>query len=209
MRYPHLTPLQAHIHDRTPVILPHSVPHLPPPPPLSTGELEVIKEHQETAKHDPMRSLMIKMFDFSFVDDFLKLCPKGSGHLVRPLLETLAHDCDTLILREKIFHNRPRPRVWAKKTNFPFHTYETDTARSPSYPSYHAATSKIFSFALSDIFPHREDLFAKLAAAVAQSRIDAGVHYPSDIEGGAQWAQMCWNIARRGGLRVEKLVERE
>jgi len=209
MHYLDLTPLQAHIHDRQTVILPNSVPHLPPPPENSIEELELIKADQAAAKGDPMRSLMIKMYDFSFVDDFLKLCPRGSGHLVRPLLDIITHDCSTLIMREKLFHNRIRPRFLAKKLHFPFHTYETDTDRNPSYPSFHAAASKIMAFALSDIFPHREDMYAHLAHAVAQSRIDAGVHFPSDIKAGVQWAQTCWSIARTKGLRVENLVERE
>lgn len=201
-----LTPIERHIHDRDPVLLPKKTPPLPPPPQTTPEELEEVSRHQQEAAHDPVRSIMIKMFDQSFTDDFLKLLPKGSAHLFRPLLELLQHDCTTLLYREKLLHGRPRPKVWAKKHGIPFKAYELNTERNPSYPSYHAATSRLIAHALSEVFPHRAELFEKLAKSIAHSRVDAGVHFPSDIQAGFKWADQTWAQAKASGLRVDKLI---
>lgn len=202
---------QPHIPNahRNPVILPPSVPHLIPPPPITEEELGQVKAQQEEAAKDPVRSILIKNFDTSFIDDFIKLLPEGTGPAFRPLLETLWHDCDILVLREKLLHGRLRPYTWAKKHNISFTRHEIATHKNPSYPSFHAAAAKIFAFTLSQILPSRSHLFHQLASSVGQSRIDGGVHFPSDVEAGFQWAEMVWKISRQGGLRVEKLLSTE
>lgn len=196
--------LQKPLHLQKPYLLPESIPHLPPPPQSSSEELQEVQKKQIQAKQDATLSILIKNFDVSFVDDFLQLLPKDSGRLFRPLLQTLHHDCDILIMREKLRHGRLRPAPWAKKHRISFRPYGISTHKTPSYPSFHAATSKIMALALSEIFPHRESLLHDLAHSIAQSRLHAGVHFPSDIEAGIQWAENTWRVAKESGLRVQK-----
>jgi hypothetical protein len=49
----------------------------------------------------------------------------------------------------------------------------------------------------------------KMADIVGRSRIDGGLHFPSDIQAGALWADLLWNGARRSGLRTEELISNE
>jgi undecaprenyl-diphosphatase len=55
----------------------------------------------------------------------------------------------------------------------------------PSFPSGHAATSFAAATILTFAFPRLGPALFVLAAAVAFSRVYAGVHYPLDILGGA------------------------
>jgi acid phosphatase (class A) len=53
-----------------------------------------------------------------------------------------------------------------------------------SYPSGHSMVSFTLAVVLGAIFPDKQQAFLDRAAQIAQSRVDAGVHYPSDIKEG-------------------------
>ena len=53
-----------------------------------------------------------------------------------------------------------------------------------SYPSGHATHAVAFAEILATMFPDRAAAFRDRAHAIAQSRVDAGVHYTSDIQEG-------------------------
>lgn len=58
----------------------------------------------------------------------------------------------------------------------------------PSYPSGHTTTNTVWAYVLSELFPEkREALFAR-ASEIGFHRVDAGVHFPSDVEGGKRLA---------------------
>jgi acid phosphatase (class A) len=50
-----------------------------------------------------------------------------------------------------------------------------------SYPSGHSMASFTLATVLGAIFPAQKDAFLTRAQQIAQSRVDAAVHYPSDI----------------------------
>jgi acid phosphatase (class A) len=58
------------------------------------------------------------------------------------------------------------------------------TAGDYSYPSGHATHAFAFGEILAAMFPDRATAFLDRAQAIAQSRVDAGVHYTSDIHEG-------------------------
>ena len=53
-----------------------------------------------------------------------------------------------------------------------------------SYPSGHAMGSYTLATVLGAVFPDKAQAFLDRAHLIAQSRVDAGVHYPSDIAEG-------------------------
>lgn len=55
---------------------------------------------------------------------------------------------------------------------------------SPSYPSEHAAVATATADVLTYIFPNSAALLTQLSEEAAQSRIAAGVQYPSDVNAG-------------------------
>lgn len=69
----------------------------------------------------------------------------------------------------------------------------------PSYPSEHATVAEAAAAVLSYLFPADADEFHRLARTAAQSRLDAGVNFPEDIEAGQRLgAQVGGLVVRRG-----------
>jgi acid phosphatase (class A) len=53
-----------------------------------------------------------------------------------------------------------------------------------SYPSGHSTHSYAFATVLGQLYPDQAQAFLDRAHLIAQSRVDAGVHYPTDINEG-------------------------
>ena len=53
-----------------------------------------------------------------------------------------------------------------------------------SYPSGHSMASFTLAMVLADLFPEQTKALLDRAGQIAQSRVEAGVHYPSDIKEG-------------------------
>ena len=90
----------------------------------------------------------------------------------------------------KKFYNRPRPADVAKKLGIPLKSDHLKTAQSPSYPSGHTILAYVLALLLADQFPDEKDGLLDIAEMVAQSRIDRGVHFPSDLDFGREVAYL-------------------
>lgn len=108
-----------------------------------------------------------------------------SWHFAKPLLITCAAVAlaDAAAYRGiKSWVDRPRPihnleiSQWLRPVG---------DAHGASFPSNHATNMFAAAFILSAFFPRGRYYFYTFAALVALSRVTLGVHYPSDILGGA------------------------
>lgn len=89
------------------------------------------------------------------------------------------YDATILAWKEKIKYKRKRPHL-------------ADPALKPaipapltfSYPCEHAVTAAAAAHVLAYFLPAKADSILLLARAASQSRIDAGVQFPSDVEAG-------------------------
>ena len=97
------------------------------------------------------------------------------------LLHAAIHDATVAAWDEKYTYNRLRP----SDMNAHLITVIPNPS-SPSYPSDYAATAAAASAILGWVFPDEARAFADLAEQAAQSRLLAGVEYPSDLQAG--WA---------------------
>jgi len=91
----------------------------------------------------------------------------------------------------KDFFNRKRPWQLAKELGINWKGDDSDmgTVDSPSYPSGHATQAYYIAYALSEKYPELREKIFKVANMVSESRIDRGVHYPSDCIAGKELAQ--------------------
>lgn len=89
------------------------------------------------------------------------------------------YDATILAWKEKIKYKRKRPNVLDASLkpliNAPL-TY--------SYPCEHSVTAAAAAYTLAYFFPEKADSILQMAHAASQSRIDAGVQFPSDVEAG-------------------------
>ncbi len=77
-------------------------------------------------------------------------------------------------------------------------TLEAQPLTSASFPSGHAATAVAGAIAASRVVPGASWAFWALAALMAYSRVYLGVHYPSDILGGALVGWACAGLVLAG-----------
>ena len=61
---------------------------------------------------------------------------------------------------------------------------------SPAYPSGHSTSSRVLAEILGMLAPDKLSALRARADAVAHHRIQAGVHYPVDVEGGRMLAML-------------------
>ncbi|HEX2607370.1 MAG TPA: phosphatase PAP2 family protein [Flavisolibacter sp.] len=100
------------------------------------------------------------------------------------------YDATILAWKEKSKYKRARPQ-------------DADPSIRPlvqgpstySYPCEHTVTAAAAATVLAYFFPEKKDSLLQLAHAASQSRIDAGVQYPSDAEAG-------WKLGEQVALQV-------
>ena len=106
------------------------------------------------------------------------------------LLNVAIYDATIAAWDSKYAHNRPRPSELD-----PSIAALLPNPRSPSYPSEHAVVAAAASTVLSYLFPDSAQSYAAMAREAAQSRLDAGVQFPSDTDAGLE-------LGRQVGLKV-------
>jgi membrane-associated phospholipid phosphatase len=98
---------------------------------------------------------------------------------VLALVHVAIYDAMVAAWDSKYFYNRLRPTDLDKKLSTVIPNPD-----SPSYPSEHAVAAGAASAILAYLFPADTQMFADQAAAEGNSRLLAGVQYPSDIQAG-------------------------
>jgi len=95
--------------------------------------------------------------------------------------KNIIRDLKPLIFQLKSMYNRPRPQQVANLYGLEFVPLQTRTSESPSYPSGHTIQSFVAAVLLAHQFPDLAEELLQIAELIAQSRVDAGVHFQSDI----------------------------
>ncbi len=106
-----------------------------------------------------------------------------------PFFDKVRDDTEYFVHKMKKIWRRPRPFTVDPKITPCFYM-----APMTSYPSGHATHSRIFSKLLSELKPDLRPVFEARADRIAEDRVLAGVHFPSDIEAGKKLGD---EIARR------------
>lgn len=136
-------------------------------------------------------------------DNFLKVSNEKPFRLFKRYVEKNKLDYDmnyldelnsnlaNLVLTLKFKYNRPRPNKQMERSNIEFPYEKIEPNNSPSFPSGHAAHAYFNCKMISDKFPDHEMKLRTLAEMIAQSRLDLGKHYPSDISFGKFIGEYC------------------
>ena len=109
-------------------------------------------------------------------------------------LKTLKEEIVPIILHHKFYFNCPRPSQLAAVYGLSFDYDRLSSAQTPSYPSGHATQAYYIAEKLSRIYPKSRRKFFLIAEMIAQSRVDRGVHFPSDIIAGKILAEKLLSI---------------
>jgi acid phosphatase (class A) len=91
------------------------------------------------------------------------------------LLDGVNHATGGIVHDSKAHFARPRPYLTHQDVHALF------PAKDFAYPSGHATTAYVDALVLGAVFPAHAPALLDRAKAISQSRVVAGVHYPSDI----------------------------
>lgn len=105
-----------------------------------------------------------------------------------PFFTKVQFDCDYWVQETKKLNGRLRPYLANKRVQ-PAVFREWTRA----YPSGHAAISRMFAALLSKLDPSREAAFKERAERIAEDRVLAGLHHPTDIAAGKVLADRVLN----------------
>lgn len=169
---------------------------IPSPPHISqlVAELDQVSEQYENKKNPPE---LQQSLDADFPDLF-NLVVKEAGY---PCVAHFIYEVDQALIPIIIHHKQHfdtlRPTQLAAKVGHPFvGDYLLKSAQTASYPSGHTTQAFYLAMFLSKMYPDLEaDLFT-LAQMVADSRIDRGVHFPSDNAAGKQLAEVLFEMSK-------------
>jgi hypothetical protein len=113
----------------------------------------------------------------SWVDFMYQL----GANVPKTFFSNIAKNTDGLVYALKYHYNRPRPFQLGYYHGIPINQTILTSANSPAYPSGHAFESKLFSLILSQKYTFAKDKIISFGEKHAESRLNAGVHYKSDM----------------------------
>lgn len=123
-------------------------------------------------------------------------CDRDSSYYMRLVLEENEMDydestidmindqCRPIIRHYKNHYNRPRPYQVAEKLGIEFKMFETDTSKTPSYPSGHTVQPYVVANYYGKLYPEIKSELREAADVCAFGRVIAGLHFPSDYKAG-------------------------
>ena len=152
-------------------------------------DMEVVKHYHDNKKlnkdfleasHDSMNKL------------YKNFCKKNKLKVDWDFVKLIKKEVDEIIGHLKNKFERPRPKEILKHEDKD-HYSDIPDMKSFSFPSGHTAAAYFLSDLLSHFFPKHKKDFRNLAALIGQSRIENGVHYPSDVLSGRLIGEICAN----------------
>ena len=119
---------------------------------------------------------------------------KNPGSLAAVLVSVLSAEWANTWLKSLIL--RPRPYVYWEQVRVIFPVYP-----NTAFPSGHTAVIVAAAVALAHCYPKKAPWFYVAAVLVAVTRLYVGVHYPTDLFGGALVGAFCAILACRLSAR--------
>jgi hypothetical protein len=134
-------------------------------------------------------------------DDIKEVFKNTLAELELPYIEeelkSLLKQSAKFVMELKYKYNRPRPHQIAEFYGINLNGVELDTMRTPSYPSGHAIQGYLLGMYFGDKYPQSRKVFTQLGEDIAQSRIVAKAHYPSDKSFGKVVAEYLYSIVKK------------
>jgi len=161
----------------------------PPPPDASATAVELEQLRDLVRKNDPQSYARIAFWDagapgYQWIELVNKRIFTGqplppASHRIYTYMTMAMHDATIATWESKYFYKRPRPREVDTSL-----TPVVPTPNSPSYPSEHAAAAGAAAAVLAYFLPGEAGSLQAMAEEEAQSRVMAGLQFPSDAAAG-------------------------
>jgi len=157
------------------------------PPSNSSDETRAeLMELQDRVEMKKDNEELLGKWDLDLIAPFVKYLKDNDLKHDKKFLDDLVSQSTVIILKQKYLFNRPRPKQMAKHLGIPLPALKSGTARTPAYPSGHSTQSRLVALYLTGLHRDHAKSFLDLAEECGQSRLNAGLHYPSDHEAGVE-----------------------
>ena len=155
-----------------------------PPEPNSVEELEDLKKVIDQYRNRFVPESLQHRCDVDMDGMMVEFLANRGAYIDLEKLKKVKLISVPIISKIKHHYMRGRPGTVADRLGVDFNGDYLETAQTPSYPSGHTIQAYVCASYCSKIYPqHSRGLFM-IAEMVAQSRIDRGVHFPTDVEYG-------------------------
>tara|TARA_E500000318_G_C3555306_1_gene210822 strand:- start:1037 stop:1654 length:618 start_codon:yes stop_codon:yes gene_type:complete len=145
------------------------------------SELKYLEQQSVDKKFVEEHDDVTKVFKNLFEDLDLEFNKEEADELLKQSAKYL--------MELKYKYNRPRPYQIAEFYHMDVSNFNMDSMNTPSYPSGHATQGYLLGKIYSERHPEYRKEFMQLGEDVAESRIIAKAHYPSDKEFGKKLAE--------------------
>jgi len=170
------------------IILPHIL-----PPENDSGK--TMNEIKYLASIKPNEELTKSGDDI--LENFMPLVEKYGLNVTKEFLQKLIDESGKFVMELKYKFNRPRPYQVAEFYGIDLNGTQLDSMKTPSFPSGHAVQGYLVGEYLARLNNVNAYEFRSKGEEIAQSRIIAKAHYPSDKEYGKIIAKTLVNGMRK------------
>jgi hypothetical protein len=178
---------------------------IPPPPPETIEELnQVINQYHNRLNPNSLQYDLDERMELLFND----VVQEYYGDNVIAKVKELKKHLKPIIDQLKKYFKRERPEEVAAMLGINWNSDSVDMNtinNSYSYPSGHAAQAYYVALNLCDKYPKAKNGLIDVAEAVAQSRIDRGVHFPSDLHAGRSLASKMYHKNKNNHVMTEAM----
>lgn len=166
------------------------------PPAQSKADIQAVK--QAMSKLDDKKKETIRYWNagapsYRWNQIIIEVVDKNPHSMLRipgSWVNLAIYDATVLAWKEKLKYKRKRP----SETDASIKTIVSNP-KTYGYPCEHSVTASAAAHVLAYFFPKQADSVMRLAKSAMQSRIDAGVQFPSDTEAG-------WKLGEQVALQI-------
>lgn len=163
------------------------------PPSDDSEETRVeLMELQDRSELTKDRNEIMEKWDKDISKPFIEYMDKHNLEYNLNDIERLMEQSNTIVLKQKYLYARPRPFILAKNLGLSSYSINTNTTKSPSYPSGHSTQSRLLAMYLAERHRRHSEALLNMAEECGESRLNAFLHYPSDHEAGQYLANLLW-----------------
>lgn len=186
----------------------------PPPKNSSTETLNELRYLMSLGSQRKVWKPEMTMYDKKVIKPFKDYLEDFGIEVEWDRIKELDYQRGSIILSLKRHYNRIRPAELAKEMSLPLDAFPLETADTPAYPSGHASSGRLISLLVADQVPleHRKNIL-DIGQRIADSRMVAGAHYPSDTAFGKRIADELYRLSKNSSiepdLKLENFIKEE
>ena len=180
----------------------------PPPKNSSTETLNELRYLMSLGSKRKVWKTEMTMYDKKVIKPFKDYLEDFGIEVEWDRIRELDYQRGSIILSLKRHYNRIRPAELAKELTLPLDAFPLETADTPSYPSGHASSGRLISLLVADEAPleHRKNIL-DIGQRIADSRMVAGAHYPSDTKFGKRIADELYRLSKNSSIEPDLTLE--